>query len=497
MDRKILFFIGIIVLITQYAHCAAVGEYQDDDDEYLQDKENSDYDDAEFENESDKFSTISAISSSDPIEHYIKHEYVAKGDIGKSVELACKGDFDEKAVVMWYNGSKIISSGAQVFDPRLKYSKKTSALTIEKLTGYDDGQYKCRAFPEKVKERYETNIQLEINGPPYSIKIGHNILQQENVNNQTLIYKAGMKDLRFKCNVGSSRPHPKIVWNRNGNSIIEAKDHDIQIDDALITIKVLHAHHAGEYICEASNEFGVIESKFSLNVEYAPFFHKVNSDFFNTEIGYDAEVSCMFKAFPKFQSVKWFKGTTQLHEGEKYVMSNDMKNRHDRAVLLIKNVEKSDLDVYRCEVQNSLGLKKHNVTLNVTPAPPKFEGFKHVNNVLFTDWTVASQQELTGLQLLYRNNENGWKSIDAKITNADRAAETNVWKIQGSASLEDGEWEIKARVKNVEGWSDDSQSTTVKLPKEAIESSEQTSSASSLLPSVLGLIAVLVSRYFA
>lgn len=60
---------------------------------------------------------------------------------------------------------------------------------------------------------------------------------------------------------------------------------------------------------------------------------------------------CIYKASPAAQSVKWYKGQSQLHDGDKYKIENDMKDRHDRTKLLIRNVEKSDLGAYRCEVQ--------------------------------------------------------------------------------------------------------------------------------------------------
>jgi hypothetical protein len=81
-----------------------------------------------------------------------------------------------------------------------------------------------------------------------------------------------------------------------------------------------------------------------------PFFTRGHS-YFNTEIGSDAEISCLFKATPAFTSAKWFKGSTQLHESDKYAIASDMKEHHDRLKLVIKNVEKSDLTSYRCEVQ--------------------------------------------------------------------------------------------------------------------------------------------------
>lgn len=44
------------------------------------------------------------------------------------------------------------------------------------------------------------------------------------------------------------------------------------------------------------------------------------------------------------------------------------------------------------------------MTLGVGPAPAKFEGYKYINNIVYTDWLIKSHQQLTELQILYRNN---------------------------------------------------------------------------------------------
>lgn len=62
---------------------------------------------------------------------------------------------------------------------------------------------------------------------------------------------------------------------------------------------------------------------------------------------------------------------------------------------------------YKCfsSLQNELGSRKENVTVGIGPAPAKFEGYKYINNIVYTDWIIKSRQQLTELQILYRNNE--------------------------------------------------------------------------------------------
>ena len=243
------------------ANCAPA-EADNDDTEYPQDGE--DIYDENYEDD-DKDKKIPAIIEGN--EDYQKENYTETIDAGKNVKLECKGKFDENTVLMWYNGSRIILQGQafQITDKRIRFSKKDGSLTIEGVDSYDNAMYRCRAFYKS--ERFETNIELIVNGPPKMIEIGHN-RNDSFVHGKELIYKAVEKDLRFKCIVAHAHPGAKITWIHNGNAIQESKDRDIKfVEENILEIRVLHARHAGEYVCEATNEYGSIKAKFSVDVQ--------------------------------------------------------------------------------------------------------------------------------------------------------------------------------------------------------------------------------------
>lgn len=152
--------------------------------------------------------------------------------------------------------------------PRVSFSKKDGSITIKDINSYDDTTFRCRAFTSK--DRFETLVHVHVNSPPRGIRIGHNVNLQKNIAEQTLSYRAGEKDLRFKCNVAKARPEAKINWNHNGNTILESqgKDHDLKVEDeGLLIIKTLHARHAGDYECEASNDFGTLKASFKIEAQ--------------------------------------------------------------------------------------------------------------------------------------------------------------------------------------------------------------------------------------
>lgn len=81
-----------------------------------------------------------------------------------------------------------------------------------------------------------------------------------------------------------------------------------------------------------------------------PFFTR-HHNYFNAEIGNDAEIHCLYKSSPATKHVKWFKGQQQVHDSGKFAIQNDMKDHHERTMLIVRNVESSDLGSYYCEVQ--------------------------------------------------------------------------------------------------------------------------------------------------
>lgn len=68
-----------------------------------------------------------------------------------------------------------------------------------------------------------------------------------------------------------------------------------------------------------------------------------------------------------------------------------------------------------------MGTKRENVTLGLVPSIPKYDGFKYINNILYTDWLVKSHQELTSIQILFRNNE---------VSQAERASSSIILMAQ-------------------------------------------------------------------
>lgn len=243
-----------------------------DDDDYLGDKSDDNYDENDFE-ESDDAKKSSTASSTTTEEPYNTQDYIETAETGRTIVLKCLGEnIDSSSLFMWHNGSMLLAQGESKTPQaphRVSFSKKDGLLTIRDVSSYDDGTFRCRAYGNK-NGRYETLVHVQVNGPPRGITIGHNINNRVNIADETLVYSAGKQSLSFRCNVAKARPDAKIDWIHNGNTILELQqeDHDLKIEDeGVLVIKTLHARHAGEYQCEASNEFGNLKASFKIDVQ--------------------------------------------------------------------------------------------------------------------------------------------------------------------------------------------------------------------------------------
>jgi uncharacterized protein YodC (DUF2158 family) len=243
------------------------------DDDYQEDpKDDSQvYDDDDFEDDKKSSSTVSTIVED---ESYIIDERVEVVEQGKRIVLKCSKPHETNDVIIFYKGKNILMQGAAEVmknlnqNPRYDVNVKDGTLSILDVSSKDSGEYRCRTFDTKNAKRYQTKIQVIVNGPPSDVTIGHN--QDESLFtglDKKFTYKLGEKGLRFKCN-NNTNSKVKISWNHNGNPIQPVKDHDFQIiGQDLLEFNSLHARHAGKYVCEVSNDYGTAKAGFELDVQ--------------------------------------------------------------------------------------------------------------------------------------------------------------------------------------------------------------------------------------
>jgi Immunoglobulin I-set domain len=108
--------------------------------------------------------------------------------------------------------------------------------------------------------------------------------------------------------------------------------------------------------------------------------------------------------------VRWFMNNrTRVHASQKYEIVDTVHGHHNRSTLIVKNVEKSDLSAYHCEVENSIGRASEKVTLGLQPAPALFEKYDYKRDQVTAVWLVKSNQPLLEMQVLYKTKNVSFK----------------------------------------------------------------------------------------
>ena len=123
-----------------------------------------------------------------------------------------------------------------------------------------------------------------------------------------------------------------------------------EIESEIVTFSDVTRHHAGTYVCSASNGHGKEASKkVEVNVEYSPEM-EVGEVFVHTKTGDKAEIVCVVHAFPPPTVVWAFNGNAiSSSEGAKI---GKVGTRH---TLTIARVHQSDFGTYTCQASNTLG----------------------------------------------------------------------------------------------------------------------------------------------
>lgn len=150
----------------------------------------------------------------------------------------------------------------------------------------------------------------------------------------------------------------------------------------------------------------------------------------NTKEGADTELHCNYKSTTQ-SKVTWHKNDDLVHVNnvDKYTMTNETKDEHhSTSILLVKNVEQSDLGDYKCEVHNSIGKGHVKIHLGYEPEPPKFENVEVNGDTIITHWSIKSLQPLNEVMLNYqKSGDRNW--LSEKPVHSEKSKEhSGLWK---------------------------------------------------------------------
>lgn len=296
----------------------------------------------------------------------------SKYQLGSKVELKCQASGFPKPQIEWKKDSSFENLP-------LKAQIRDSSLIIPDVQVDDEGEYTCVATNQLAS--VESKSYLIVYEKPVFVK---------SMSNFTIGIET--KSLTIECNA-RGRPQPIIYWAKSASqssndqsasaslSSSSSSSSSITQDDFIILengnlfIERLSKKYEGTYLCQASNEYGNIETKTYLQVksiqlkpppvivyqpqnQTIPINTQANLECVSSnpssllldplnqfdELQYDAQLSDKIK-------IQWLKNNQLINLGY-----DNLKYRLlDSGTLEINSVQKVDSGAYKCAVSNSFG----------------------------------------------------------------------------------------------------------------------------------------------
>ncbi|XP_039280250.1 limbic system-associated membrane protein [Nilaparvata lugens] len=302
---------------------------------------------------------------------------------GDTVVLPCDVVNPSGYLLAWKRGIAILSAGNVKVTPDERFRLVDGYnLEIRDVQTQDAGDYVCQIATLNPLEITHT---LEILVPPriHSVTSGGNVE-----------VKKGLT-VTLECRA-SGNPVPVISWTRKNNLLPSGEK---SVEGYSIIIEQATRHHAGVYLCTASNSVGEpVTAQISLHVLYPPEI-EVERGWVHSGEGYEAQLVCIVHAEPQAE-VLWYRDTLRLDTTERRIM----EVRGSRHTLIIRKVQSSDFGNYSCVADNTMGKAREYLELSGKPNPAIFRShpmgrFKDSYNLT---WSVNSYTPIEEFRLYFR-----------------------------------------------------------------------------------------------
>ncbi|XP_029906333.1 obscurin [Myripristis murdjan] len=148
------------------------------------------------------------------------------------------------------------------------------------------------------------------------------------------------EDAELSCEI--TKPEATIRWMKNGHVIRQNPKYEINVEKHLVRLVIKNAtiRDSGEYCCEADG----ISTRAKLEIRELQ--HTFAQELRDTRAEEKAKVTLECETRQPAKKVKWLKGMVELRPGRKYTM----RQKGVVLSLTITSLEKSDTDVYICDV---------------------------------------------------------------------------------------------------------------------------------------------------
>ncbi|KAM6237533.1 hemicentin-2 [Spheniscus humboldti] len=266
--------------------------------------------------------------------------------VGEDVTLECWVAGVPPPHIMWYKGEQAVA----VFPP----GTQRAVLRLQAVREEDAGRYICEALGE-VGVAFDGTVLDVGSAPHFPEPLGD------------VAVEVG-ESMSLLCRVEGSPP-PRVTWSRQDGKPVMGwhGPHGVssQLEAAELLINSASLDDQAVYICEAQNEFGKIQAEVKLAVTgHAPEI-ALASPVVRMLPGQPVSLPCVILAGRPFPARRWLK------DGQPVALSGRYSVRADGS-LHIDQASPGDAGRYTCEVTNTLGSHRQDVSL-VIHVPPSIE----------------------------------------------------------------------------------------------------------------------------
>ncbi|XP_037084586.1 protein amalgam-like isoform X2 [Pollicipes pollicipes] len=308
---------------------------------------------------------------------------------GDTVTLPCYMD-KAAGVIIWRSGSKVFFTGSftNSKDTRVKLSQsgpKGNSLVITDVRPQDSGTYEC----------------LISSSPPVSLHHVVNIKYAPVVTTDpaqgVLVIRQG-QPVRLSC-TADANPPATITWTRKGGVLPNGEQ---KLEGETLEVAAVDRSHMGSYTCTVDNGVGkAVVKDFRLEVNFAPEIELMTNTV-HTGAGFEAQLMCKVRGQP-LPKVRWSRtgGATlddqhhvERHEGDDYYINID-------------KVMDSDMGLYSCRAESSLGTAAAaiEVTGKPTPVVVSSDPNGQEKNSFTLNWSVESYSPVKEYKVIYKNTQ--------------------------------------------------------------------------------------------